>query len=46
MPYIQKGKSVFKKIGGKLVKKGSSKTVEMAKRYMKALYANSPDAKK
>ena len=43
MPYVLKDKTVYKKVGGKLVKKGTSKTVAMAKRYLKALYAHSKD---
>jgi len=37
MPYIRKGKTVYKKVDG-LKKKGSSKTVAGAKKYMRALY--------
>ncbi len=37
MPYVRKGKTVYKKVNG-LKKKGSSKTVAKAKKYMKALY--------
>ena len=37
MPYIRKGKTVYKKTDG-LKKKGSSKTVAEAKAYMRALY--------
>jgi len=37
MPYVRKGKTVYKKTNG-LKKKGSSKSVGMAKRYMRALY--------
>jgi len=37
MPYVRVGKTVFKKVDG-LEKKGSSKTVEGAKKYMRALY--------
>ncbi len=44
MPYIRKGLCVYKKDTGEKV--GCSKTPEMAKRYLKALYANSPDAKR
>lgn len=43
MPYVRKGKTVYKKEGGKLVKKGSSKSVGKAKKYLKALYAHSKD---
>jgi hypothetical protein len=45
MPYVRKGNVVYKREGGRLIKKGSSKSVSMAKRYMRALYANSKDAK-
>ena len=37
MPYIRKGKTVYKKVNG-LKKKGKSKSVRMAKKYMRALY--------
>ena len=37
MPYVRKGKTVYKKVDG-LKKKGSSKTTTGAKRYMRALY--------
>lgn len=37
MPYIRKGKTVYKKTNG-LKKKGSSKSAGMAKKYMRALY--------
>ena len=43
MPFVKKGNTVYKKVGGKLVKKGSSKTATGAKKYMKALYAHSKD---
>jgi len=43
MPYIRRGKTIYKKVGGHLVKKGSSKSVTGAKRYMKALYVHSKD---
>jgi len=43
MPYVRKGKTVYKKIGKRLVKKGSSKTTAMAKKYLKALYVHSKD---
>jgi hypothetical protein len=43
MPYVRKGKTVYKRVKGKLVKKGRSKSAAMAKRYMKALYAHSRD---
>jgi len=40
MPYVRKGKTVYKKTSsGKLVKKGSSSSVEKAKEYMKTLQA-------
>ena len=37
MPYVRKGKCVYKKSGAK---KGCSTNVKKAKAYMKALYAN------
>jgi len=37
VPYVRKGKTVYKRTNG-LKKKGSSKSVGMAKRYMRALY--------
>lgn len=37
MPYVRKGKTVYKKVDG-LKKKGSSKSVGMAKKYIRALY--------
>lgn len=40
MPFIRKGKTVYNQITGK--SKGTSATVEMAKRHMRALYANTP----
>lgn len=43
MPYVRKGKTVYKRVGGKLVKKGSSKSVGMAKKYLKALYVHAKD---
>ena len=41
MPYIRKGKCVYKKDTGKKV--GCSKSVDKAKRYIKALHANVED---
>ena len=41
MPFIRKGKSVYNQITGK--KEGTSSSVGMAKRYMRALYANTRD---
>lgn len=45
MPFKRKGKCVFKitKSGKQGAKKGCSKTVAKAKKYVKALYANSDD---
>lgn len=45
MPFKRKGKCVFKitKSGKQGEKKGCSKTVAKAKKYVKALYANSDD---
>lgn len=45
MPFKRKGKCVFKitKSGNQGEKKGCSKTVAKAKKYVKALYANSED---
>lgn len=43
MPYVRRGNTVYKRVGGHLVKKGSSKTAAGAKKYMKALYAHSKD---
>ena len=37
MPYVRHGKTVYKKVDG-LEKKGTSKTTEGAKKYMRALY--------
>jgi len=37
MPYVRKGKTVYKRVNG-LKKKGSSKSVRKAKKYMRALY--------
>jgi len=42
MPFERKGKCVYRKDTGK--KKGCSKTVAMAKKYMKALYVHSKDS--
>jgi len=41
MPYKRIGKTVYVKKGGKWKKKGSSKSVATAKRYLKALYVHS-----
>lgn len=38
MPWVRKGKTVYNQETGK--SKGTSATVEMAKRHMRALYAN------
>lgn len=37
MPYVRKGKTVYKKVGKKLQKKGTSKTIGKAKSYLKVL---------
>jgi len=37
MPYVRKGKTVYKKVDG-LKKKGKAKSVAKAKRYMNLLY--------
>jgi len=39
MPYKRKGKIIYKKVGSKWVKKGTGKTLEKAKRYLKKLYS-------
>lgn len=44
MPYERQGKCVSNKDTGK--SKGCSSSVTMAKRHMRALYANDPDKKK
>jgi hypothetical protein len=42
MPFIRKGKKVYRRNpDGSLTLKGESKTVGMAKRYMRALYVHS-----
>lgn len=41
MPYTRKGKCVYKKDTGKKV--GCSKSIEKAKKYIKALHANVED---
>jgi len=43
MPFVRKGKTIYKRVGKRLVKKGSSKTIAKAKAYMRALYAHSKD---
>lgn len=43
MPYRRRSTVIYKKVGGRWVKKGKSRTVAMAKRYMRALYAHSKD---
>ncbi len=43
MPYVRKGLCVYEKNSGKKV--GCSKDVATAKRYLKALYMHSNDAK-
>jgi hypothetical protein len=37
MPWVRKGKTVYKKVGGHLVRKGKSKSVKKAKKYMTVL---------
>jgi hypothetical protein len=44
MPYIRKGKCVYRKDTG--IKVGCSNTVEKAKKYIKVLYANVEDDEK
>ena len=44
MPFVRKGKTIYKKVAGRLVKKGKSKSVRMAKRYLKALHAHTKDS--
>jgi len=41
MPFVRRGKTVYKKVGKKLVKKGTSASIAGAKRYLKALYVHS-----
>lgn len=41
MPYVRKGKIVYKRVDGRLVKVGSSTSISKAKKYIKALYAHS-----
>lgn len=44
MPYIRRGKTVYKKLpSGKLKSVGTSDTVEKAKRHLKALYVHVRD---
>ena len=43
MPFKRIGKTVYKKVRGHLVKKGSSKSVAKAKAYLRALYSHSND---
>lgn len=43
MPFVRRGKTVYKKVGKKLIKKGTSASIAGAKRYLKALYAHSKD---
>jgi hypothetical protein len=40
MPYVRRGKTIYKKVGKRFVKKGASKTIAKAKSYLKALYAH------
>ena len=46
MPFRREGKCVFKIVKTRKQKKGCSKTVAKAKKYLKALYANSDDVMK
>lgn len=39
MPYIRRGKTVYKKVGRRWKKKGSSKTLKKAKAYIRVLRA-------
>ena len=43
MPFKRVGKSVYVKRGHKWVRKGSSKNVPMAKKYLKVLYMHAMD---
>ena len=43
MPYKRINKTVYVKKNGKWKKKGKSKTLLLAKKYLKALYANTKD---
>jgi len=38
MPWVRKGKTIYKKAGGKLVKKQTCGSVESAKRALRVLY--------
>lgn len=39
MPYVRKGKTVYKKLpNGKLEKKGTASSIKAAKAYMRRLY--------
>jgi len=44
-PYKRVGKCVYKRTSKGLVKKGCSKSVEGAKKYLKALYVNTKEKK-
>ena len=39
MPYVKKGNTIYKKVGDKLVKKGSSSSSKKAKSYLRVLNA-------
>ncbi len=44
MPYVRRGNSVYRQDTGEKV--GTSSSPEMAKRYLRALYAHSNDSRK
>ena len=44
MPWVRKGKTVYNQDTGK--SKGTSSSVEMAKRHLRALYANAKPSEK
>ena len=37
MPYVRKGKTIYKKVGGKLKKKQTAKSIENAKKAIRLL---------
>ena len=39
MPWVRKGKTIYKKAGGKLVKKQTCESVEKAKAALRLLYS-------
>lgn len=44
MPWVRKGKVIYRKHNGKLLRVGASSSVSKAKRYLMALYAHSTDS--